>query len=612
MTEDHIDELADETRTDRRSILKSLGAMGFAVPGGETTDVGTAVPGLSRDGTGSLAAAGAPDFFTLGRGWLLRHDDYIMEPWEPEPHDPKFDLDPELDEIFATAQTQHSIKYVDVQWQDYGSPVGDGGCWKHTFFLTSFASTTAIGYESDPVDGIDHADLETGEAQGYAEISEAALELDTNERGDGTNDYGDLPDGWPDAENIGVGVRRDEELVGFFEDIFDRDEDVTVDYDREDGSTVEMGLTKLLAKPPVDESTDDDRPLDEAPTQDGEEIEQRWGSIDESNFDTRAFGLGMWMVGMAASALCGACAVVVGLVGTALSVLTQGEYDPEVEFDQGVRFEWTPDDGDPVAFSGHYMMFDVFVPPADPGRDRPMGTFTVQSQYDVAGLPAPGADLTDGYFEFNPTPRWEFRVDPLPHPDDLEDDSRDERFTIEPRRDSASDVTNVVAEPIDIETVLPDAVFTHDPFCPEPGDPLSFDATASWSSDEAQYRWEITDALDDEVVATPTGETVELEDGLEEGWYGVVLRIEDDGNGTVDDMNRLLYVGAHDPEECLGGEDGVTVEDDIQTLENHWANEEGLQGTASDDTETETLQRINAEFNETHDLYRDGTPWGVQ
>lgn len=300
----------------RRDLIKSVGA-----------GVSTAGLGAGAVAAGSGTAAAAMEGTVPEDGWVEPVWDYHQEVYEQE-------------RIGGTIKSVHKLAYLDASWEAFGDPSdGSGGCWRHTFSLSSIGTHQTISEAGDWT-------------MWDAPLSPSDVSVHVP---------GEQPD--DDHESVAVAPRRDSNLFGFYdrETLF---KDVLLD----DGDEyVDDAVLESLRAPPSEHQSLENEHLGDVQARIEEEENQRL--LEEYGPTAVSINLALLQLSdiESVSNTASRLGTILGLADIgydAIRLLTGIDAPPR--FDRGFS-QRAPDSvtGNDWGIGGHFLVFDVYTSPGD-------------------------------------------------------------------------------------------------------------------------------------------------------------------------------------------------------------------------------------------------------
>lgn len=337
--------------TSRRDLLKTLGLAGVAAGGG----VGALPVGATAATTDGTAddqpVPGSSDV-------ILRRERGVIS---DQPYGGYMKTVPGKDSVSEevgdyVTSTAHSLAYLDTSWEPVGSPADGGGCWRHTFALSSLAFEQ---YRPSNDAAWRLTDFDVSNLQDNAVSVEVPSEPDVG-----------------DPATVGVGARRNPSLYTFA-DPGALKEAIA---DGVASATRREFLARLRSDLP-----DDPDPRDNWFTSTVEEeakstLEPRRIPVELAlHADAKtAFGT---TIGLLSEYTDGLVSETLGKAGTVMTVVDLMSAVTDVftveappHFDRGFSHR-TEGLGGTAGSAGHYLMFDVYTAPGE------AGTVAVSSDY---------------------------------------------------------------------------------------------------------------------------------------------------------------------------------------------------------------------------------------
>lgn len=362
---DNPDEYEDGgVDVERRDVLKSMGALGFALNG---------VDSASLDGV--TQSEDDP-------GWLVVNSSSAAQP-RPRQLGLKSYDDP--DYVGHMVASNHTLDYKGAQWVEFGDPKDSiGGCWKHTFVLAG--STAAI------------------EAKKIRRNSPSRLYPDATAY-DSTQFVLRTDD-----DGLAISEHRDRDLTGFLSTIGIENlmrGDIKVDGEK---WNVKELLREVVAS---DDSWIKGHLLQTA--DDPTEAANKEDAISDAAIGAVATVAGLFPA--AALSRWGLASLVHLIAPLLPELLSDTEYQPtEVLYSDGISATW--DSHTNASGGGGFVTFDVFVSP-----EVENASFTVESNHSVKVgdmVYEENKEQLQSNFDFNPKPSWIVEVSGNGTPEELD------------------------------------------------------------------------------------------------------------------------------------------------------------------------------------------------
>lgn len=240
-------------------------------------------------------------------------------------------------------KTLHTLAYVNAMWEPLGNPGGAGGCWRHTFALSS------LGIEQEKRDSEDAWKIASDDHTGLADNA-----VSVHVPSDGHTD------------DVAVAARRDSSTFTFVQGQAIA-EGITEKYDGEALATVLEAL-RSDASETQGVAIDDEIAADliegldlSAAALETHDRDLLLQSSSKAMFALSLNGLSTFGEGQVKD-IAGRATMALDFLDIAIDLHQFLTAEAPARFDRGVS-QSSPEPSDPYGSGGHFLLFDVYVPP---------------------------------------------------------------------------------------------------------------------------------------------------------------------------------------------------------------------------------------------------------